>query len=87
MLVIDLLHEFELGVWKAIFIHLLRMLDSLKNSKLHELDRRCVHFHVRCTSRSMDIVNFQISPGTFIWKRHYSTIFKKFVRNEENGSS
>lgn len=41
MLVIDLLHEFELGVWKAIFIHLLRMLESLKESKLHELDRRC----------------------------------------------
>ena len=40
MLVVDLLHEFELGVWKAIFIHLLRILDSLKDGKLHELDRR-----------------------------------------------
>ena len=46
MLVVDLLHEFELGVWKAIFTHLLRMLDSLKNGKLHELDRRYVHSHV-----------------------------------------
>jgi hypothetical protein len=26
MLVVDLLHEFELGVWKAIFTHLLRIL-------------------------------------------------------------
>ncbi|KAF8833191.1 hypothetical protein BDN67DRAFT_917478, partial [Paxillus ammoniavirescens] len=26
MLVVDLLHEFELGVWKAIFIHLIRIL-------------------------------------------------------------
>ncbi|KAF8833375.1 hypothetical protein BDN67DRAFT_992851 [Paxillus ammoniavirescens] len=34
MLVIDMLHKFELGVWKAIFIHLLRILDSLKGSKL-----------------------------------------------------
>ncbi|KIJ65337.1 hypothetical protein HYDPIDRAFT_28047, partial [Hydnomerulius pinastri MD-312] len=40
MLVVDLLHEFELGVWKAIFTHLLRILDSLKGAKLHELDRR-----------------------------------------------
>ena len=39
MLVIDLLHEFELGVWKAIFAHLLRLLDSLKPSMVHELDR------------------------------------------------
>ena len=38
MLVIDLLHEFELGVWKAIFAHLLRLLDFLKPSKVHELD-------------------------------------------------
>ena len=46
MLVVDLLHEFELGVWKAIFTHLLRMLDSLTNGKLHELDHRYVHSHV-----------------------------------------
>jgi hypothetical protein len=38
--VVDLLHEFELGVWKAIFTHLLRMLHSLEESKVHELDRR-----------------------------------------------
>lgn len=40
MLVVDLLHEFELGVWKAIFTHLLRMADSLKGGLLDELDRR-----------------------------------------------
>ncbi|KIK19172.1 hypothetical protein PISMIDRAFT_38048, partial [Pisolithus microcarpus 441] len=40
MLVVDLLHEFELGVWKAIFSHLLRILDSLNESQLHELDQR-----------------------------------------------
>lgn len=40
MLVVDLLHEFELGVWKAVFIHLLRMVDSQKGAFLAELDRR-----------------------------------------------
>ncbi|KAH7917271.1 hypothetical protein BV22DRAFT_1026716, partial [Leucogyrophana mollusca] len=40
ILVVDLLHEFELGVWKAIFIHLLRILDSLKGGLLNELDLR-----------------------------------------------
>jgi hypothetical protein len=29
MLVVDLLHEFELGVWKALFIHLLRILETV----------------------------------------------------------
>ena len=47
MLVVDLLHEFELGVWKAIFTHLLHILESFKDGKLHELDCRCVHSHVR----------------------------------------
>jgi hypothetical protein len=28
MLVIDLMHEFELGVWKALFTHLIRVLYS-----------------------------------------------------------
>lgn len=40
MLVVDLLHEFELGVWKAVFTHLLRILDSLEGDALSELDRR-----------------------------------------------
>ncbi|KAF9238706.1 hypothetical protein BU15DRAFT_47464, partial [Melanogaster broomeanus] len=40
MLVVDLLHEFKLGIWKAVFTHLLRILDSLKGDVLSELDRR-----------------------------------------------
>lgn len=40
MLVVDLLHEFELGVWKSLFIHLLRMLECVRPSLLNELDRR-----------------------------------------------
>jgi hypothetical protein len=42
MLVVDLMHEFELGVWKALFIHLLRILESVNPNLLHELDRRYV---------------------------------------------
>jgi hypothetical protein len=34
----DLMHEFELGVWKALFIHLLRILESSDASLLIELD-------------------------------------------------
>jgi len=40
MLVVDLMHEFELGVWKALFIHLLRILQSVNAALLHELDHR-----------------------------------------------
>jgi hypothetical protein len=40
MLVVDLMHEVELGVWKAVFIHLLRLLDCHDEGLKHELDRR-----------------------------------------------
>ena len=54
MLVVDLLHEFELGMWKAIFIHLLRILDSFKDGKLHELDRRCICFMLASKHKSLN---------------------------------
>ncbi|KAF5314748.1 hypothetical protein D9611_007063 [Ephemerocybe angulata] len=41
MIVPDLLHELEIGVWKSLFIHLLRLLNSKPNSHpLNELDSR-----------------------------------------------
>lgn len=42
MLVVDLLHEFELGVWKAIFTHLIRILYAAGpgGRLVAELDRR-----------------------------------------------
>ncbi len=44
MLVVDLMHEFELGVWKAIFTHLLRILYAIVpgGSLVTELNRRFV---------------------------------------------
>jgi hypothetical protein len=40
MLVPDLMHEFELGIWRAVFIHLIRILESVDNDLVGELDRR-----------------------------------------------
>ncbi|KAF7292248.1 hypothetical protein MIND_01252200 [Mycena indigotica] len=42
MLVVDFMHEFELGVWKNFFIHLIRLLYALPDgvNKVSELDRR-----------------------------------------------
>ncbi|KAJ3002922.1 hypothetical protein NUW54_g5587 [Trametes sanguinea] len=36
----DLMHEFELGVWKGIFTHLLRLLQAQGNNAVQEFDRR-----------------------------------------------
>jgi hypothetical protein len=42
MLVVDLMHEFELGIWKAVFIHLIRILYAAGpgGRLVAELDRR-----------------------------------------------
>jgi hypothetical protein len=40
MLLPDLMHEFELGVWRAVFIHLLRILESVDDDLLLELNKR-----------------------------------------------
>lgn len=42
MLVVDFMHEFELGVWKALFTHLIRLLHAQPNgvALVVELDRR-----------------------------------------------
>ena len=39
-LVVDLLHDVELGIWKAVFIHLLHLLDYENENLKHELDRQ-----------------------------------------------
>ncbi len=43
MLVVDLLHEFELGVWKMLFSHLIRLLYAAGNGSatlVSELNKR-----------------------------------------------
>jgi hypothetical protein len=42
MLVVDFMHEFELGVWKNLSTHLIRLLYAQKNGEelVAELDRR-----------------------------------------------
>ena len=38
--VVDLMHEFELGVWKAVLTHLVRILHSQDADIIAEFDRR-----------------------------------------------
>lgn len=40
ILTVDLLHELELGVGKGVFIHLVRMLESLGPHQIHTLNER-----------------------------------------------
>ena len=41
LFVVDLLHEFEIGIWKSVLTHLTRMLYASRgDSRIAELDSR-----------------------------------------------
>ncbi|KAG2032550.1 hypothetical protein BDR03DRAFT_873674, partial [Suillus americanus] len=40
LFVVDLLHKFEIGVWKAIFTHLMRILHAAAGDLVQQLNRR-----------------------------------------------
>jgi hypothetical protein len=40
LFVVDLLHEFELGVWKAIFTHLMRILHAIGGNVVQKLNKQ-----------------------------------------------
>ena len=37
---VDVLHDFEIGVWKSVFSHLIRILRAHKKDSVHILDER-----------------------------------------------
>ena len=37
---VDILHDFEIGVWKSIFTHLIRILTAYEKDKVNILDAR-----------------------------------------------
>lgn len=64
MLVVDLLHEFELGVWKAIFTHLIRILYAAAPAGrlVAELDRRFVDQTLKQTNKLTTIIRYRLVP-------------------------
>ncbi|KAL0568578.1 hypothetical protein V5O48_013407 [Marasmius crinis-equi] len=51
----DILHEFELGVWKATFTHLLRILCCLGGNSIQQLNARMVPTFGRDTIRKFSV--------------------------------
>jgi hypothetical protein len=44
----DLMHDYELGKWRSLFIHLLRILDAVDCKLLMDLDQRWVAPRIYC---------------------------------------
>lgn len=80
LLTVDLLHELELGVWKALFTHIVRIL-SIHPGAVDELNKRCVLAHLAPTC--IDVFSVEIPPRRTIWKGHHPSVRKQRIPNEE----
>ena len=89
MLVVDLMHEFELGVWKTLFTHLIRLLYAAGNGTdrlVLELDRQYAQMLLHklgCTN--LCSFSIKISPNTYLWSWNNSSFSFKCLRNEKIG--
>jgi hypothetical protein len=69
MFVVDLLHEFELGVWKAIFIHLMRILFAAGGTAVQDLNFR----YVFCRSNAHLYDYIQVPSSSYFWQGNDQT--------------
>ena len=76
MLIVDLLHEFELGVWKALFTHLIRILHAAAphSSLVAKLDR----WYVSCTVSYQELINFSVTTNQVL---DGSSTIRRFAMN------
>lgn len=54
MAVVDFMHEWELGVWKALLIHLIRLVTAQGAKAVVDLDFRCALFSWMIRSHHSD---------------------------------
>lgn len=40
LFLVDLMHEVDAGSWRALLIHLLRILEAFDETLIHEIDKR-----------------------------------------------
>ena len=81
MLVVDLLHEFELGVWKALFTHLIRILHAATphGGLVAELDRRYVGRAV--INSYLGLINFRVTIRFRAMPTFGSSTIRHFATN------
>ena len=83
LLTVDLLHEFELGVWKALLIHIIRILAAHSANSVNELDRRWWPILFAFTIQHSQYQLFQIPSGHPLWTEYHSPLLQQCVSTEE----
>jgi hypothetical protein len=69
MFLVDLMHDFELGEWRTLFIHLVRIVEAMDAKLLIELDRR---YDLFPAVGEVCLLNYhQVQGGALVWRRHH----------------
>ena len=85
MLAPDLMHEFELGVWRGVFQHLIRLLASQGGGKLQTFYERYVYISSRnCWSFAEKL---QYAEDADIRARHHSSFLAECLATEQTCST
>ncbi|KAH6871005.1 hypothetical protein BKA70DRAFT_1451523 [Coprinopsis sp. MPI-PUGE-AT-0042] len=70
-LVVDLLHDFEIGVWKSLFTHLIRLLESSSTRRTGSLD---AELNYRFVDQDMFMrYHWKLAIGHAAIQRHYQS--------------
>jgi hypothetical protein len=79
------MHEVELGIWKSLMVHLLRILNSVGENVVNELDRRLADglslMSLCYTLTRCD----QVSSCAHLWARYHQALHSQYIRAEEDG--
>lgn len=76
------MHDFEIGVFKMVFAHLIRILYSVGPEKVHELNKRQAFPKVpHC---SMLMWDAQVPSHSNIWSRYNPKVCRGCIRYEKD---
>ena len=79
MLTVDLLHEVELGMWKALLTHLIRILHTGGADNVHVFDER---YGLHCVGTWPIMLTLdQLSFGSYIWQSN-TPLWGEYFRDE-----
>lgn len=68
MLTVDLLHEYELGLWRDVSAHIVRILEFLGADKVQIFDERYVMQTRRRPMCSPNSNSYQFSASSCVWR-------------------
>ena len=83
MMVVDLMHEFELGVWKALLTHLIRILHVASDQPGALTDILNTRYAQLNITEAMLLPHKQISSGSHIWSVYYPAFSQQRFGDEE----